>query len=185
MSLDRFQILGSVGYGLVGNSRMVLQFGPRYRKPVDNTLVVSIFQATTGGDVSIVMDDEAVTALVNWFQSGVYEFRHVGVQTTLEVWSEWDSLHQEDVTHFRIMWQGSGRSREVALTERHLSQVIAWLTTDALGYIWEGWLKPEDVPPAYHGHVRVTGTTGYVTVPVSGAVVPCRLCAIRNAEVTA
>lgn len=172
MNEDRFQTLGSVGYGLVGNSRMVLQFGPRYRRPVDNTLNISIFQATTGGEVSINLDDLEVATLAGWLRDGHDAHTVHSGQVTMEAFRDWDEHMDAEVVHIRIGWTSGGRTREVALSERDAERVRVWLEEEALTFDWTGWVEPVNVSVPYHGHVTI-----------SGVLQPCRLCTLQRRAV--
>jgi hypothetical protein len=154
-----------------GYTNEVLEFGPRYSPPVDNTLIMNIFHGTMDGGISILMDHEAVAKLLAWlsadvdFWLGTIEFPEL--QTSAELSRRVHSMTGEELVDVRIWWHGSKRARSYHLTPRQREAVVEFLQ-EALAGRWEGWLSPEDVPMAYHGHVTTNGVKA-----------PCKLCDLR------
>lgn len=126
MTIKPFQITGTDG-------RTVLQFGPRYTRPVDDTTMLSVFHRTLDGGVGVLLEREAIPAIAEWLDDSSDEMLLRGVQT-FSVWRKFPSGY---IT-VKCEWHGSGRARTVSLSARDAKSVYWWLTKiDRDG--WDGW----------------------------------------------
>lgn len=158
-----FQVLGSPDVQTAGNGNMVLNFGPRYAKPVDNTMIMSVFHKTTDGSVSVLIDDLSAVALADWLDSNSLDHMIYDTQTTAYL------LREFGYVHIAISWNGSGRTARITITDVQAEVLAKWLRTEALTYEWNGWLEPLAVPVTYHGHISRHGVPD-----------PCRLCDMKK-----
>lgn len=165
----------SAAVATYGPSNDVLEFGPRYSPPLDNTMVVNIFHATLDGGVSVLMDHEDVTALLEWLAENPLDTWRGSIsyrctQTTAEFVRRAHPVTGDELVDVRIWWHGSKRARSYVLTHGQTEELVTFLRR-ALEEGWEGWLAPADVAPALHGHVAVNGVQA-----------PCKLCELRAAK---
>jgi hypothetical protein len=157
------QLRGRTGLGRNDNPNKILQFGPRYTRPLDHTMIMSVFHRTTGGDVSILLDDLSVTALARWLVEPTGTHQINDLQTTAFF------TRQDSNVIVSVQWNGSRRGQKIVLSLEDVAAVHMWLMDEALTYRWPGWLRPSDVPGSYHDHVKINGRQE-----------PCRLCKIRK-----
>lgn len=158
-----YQLRGRTGLGRNDNPNKVLQFGPRYTRPIDHTMVMSVFHRTTGGDVSVLLDDLSAKALARWLAEPAGTHQINDLQTTAFF------TFQDSKVIVSVQWNGSRRGQKIVLSVEDVAGVHMWLMDEALTYRWPGWLRPTDVPGAHHGHVKINGRQE-----------PCRLCKIRK-----
>jgi hypothetical protein len=153
-SPDRFQMrLSDQDY---------LECGPRYRKPIDNTMCFGLAHKTTGGYVGVLMDDEDVSEFVRFLEGDALSFHMQCSQTYMQAASGPYGLA------VKVAWN-SGRSRTAVLDGAQVAELLQFMR-EALAGKWVGWLDPADVPPTFHGHVYVDGEL----------LQPCRLCMIKG-----
>jgi hypothetical protein len=145
---------------------MILAIGPRYAKPLDNTVVLDVHHRTTGGGVSVLLDDLAVKKLADFMSQPLPHGHHsVNCTQTTAIFT-WDYT----LLKVAIFWRGSGRTARITLAADQVRALVTWFRDKALAYEWDGWLRPEDVPTSFHDHVRVGGQL----------VQPCRLCELKK-----
>lgn len=158
-----YQALGEPDAGQSGNGNMILSFGPRYAKPLDNTMIMSVWHRTTDGAVSVLLDDLSVESLTDWLEGDECSLTINDLQTSAVM------IREFGYVHFAISWHGSGRTRRITLTEVQAEALAKWLRTEALTYQWNGWLAPADVPAPYHDHTKINGIKEW-----------CRLCHLKG-----
>jgi hypothetical protein len=157
------QLRGRSGLGRRDNSNKVIQFGPRYTKPLDHTMVLSVFHRTTDGSVSVLLDDQAVTDLTRWL------IEPAGTHTINDLQTTAFFTRQDDNVIVSIQWNGSRHGQKIVLSLDDVASIHMWLMDEALSYRWTGWLRPTDVPGVFHGHITRGGRKD-----------PCRLCQMRK-----
>lgn len=120
------------------NGTDVLEFGPRYRRPQDDTIIMSVFHRTTGHGVSWLIERDAVVEMADRLASSwdsVLETRRDMLRIT----------RADGFTVVRITQGGSGQARSISLTRARADQAAGWLRDkDAHG--WTGWRSGRSTP---------------------------------------
>lgn len=156
----------------MATARVGLEIGPRYARPLDNTVVWEVFHDTTGGGVAVLLDDQDMVKVMNWLTDedlpwdGDLEFRQP--QTTMVLHKRVHNMTQDEVLDIRISWNGSGRAMEMTALGTQVDDLSKFIARAILGE-WPGWLDPMDVAPQMHGHLYVMGTRQH-----------CRLCVLQG-----
>jgi YD repeat-containing protein len=129
---DYVQFRGPLDKDRGGNTNMILQFGPRYRQPLDDTTIMSVFHRTTDGSVSVLLERDQFVNLGNALlaESGSHEIHDLQTTAFLD-WGPGGLI-------VRIKWNGSGRLVSVTLNSDQRATLAAILTKMAVNG-WEGW----------------------------------------------
>lgn len=126
---EPFQVIG-----MDEQSNSVLEFGPRFNPPIDDTMSLRIFHRTTDGGISVLLTVEQVRELRDYLDmenAGNHTVRDN--QTSLVVYQEDDGT-----TFFRTYWNGSGRSKLIYVSDEDTGRIYEWLG-GALEGKWNGW----------------------------------------------
>jgi hypothetical protein len=144
------QIQGRAWAGRPGNENMILQLGPRYDPPLDDTTILQLFHKTTDGGVSVLLERDAFQALAMVLNaSSTGEWTHNDGQTAARI--IWLAIlgHDGGCAMVTIKWNGSGRYRTVKLKENQFETFRA-IVANMAREGWPGWKSSRTgiTPPA-------------------------------------
>ncbi|MGH3745783.1 MAG: hypothetical protein ACRDT8_00105 [Micromonosporaceae bacterium] len=116
------------------DGNIVLEFGPRYRKPLDRTLIMSVFHRTTGGGRSLLLNEAGVKGLREFLADPVGVLRFTQHGTSGEV----EAVDVDGATRIKVRIERCDTRdfRAVYLDTVQVGELDEWLSK--LGD-WDGW----------------------------------------------
>lgn len=125
----RRQFIAQGGY-------LIVEFSARYKglRQHDDSTALSVYQRTTGGPASFLLEREMIRPLADWFASPTGEFSLEDTRFYLKL-----ARNGREGVRIDLGWKSaSGTKRAASLSGEDTRAVAAWLDEiDRLG--WLGW----------------------------------------------
>ena len=143
-----------------GGKPYILEIGPKYNRPQDDTTILSVFQRTTGGGGSFLLERPQFTGLAAWLsgdRAQPFELKDRSHYLTL--------FTDGRLLHIGTGWlSASGGKVSLYLDAPETHRLTAWaVERDAFG--WEGWKSgcPVEMRDQWHQRVEPTAHNGWTT----------------------